>query len=192
MFLKSDKSKDNTSQGNNCILHVSRKVRIQHAKVVLHYLDGKQDTTKMYIRCKKCTDLHLNYHQFKLEMYVSYIQWLPKQSYQVQRPYADIECKQWQAFSLEPPNTYMDIRIRHAELELVWKDNIVPFSVSIFTIRCTRSCHPSLCCIVKESCSNDCCADSPRCWKCCHTIWADAGYAGNMSIYWLMVHYMAA
>lgn len=48
----------------------------------------------MNVRCLKCTDLHSNYFPSELEMCVSYTQCLPKSSYQVQCPYAGIECNQ--------------------------------------------------------------------------------------------------
>lgn len=125
-----DRSDDRAGQWGNRPCD-SKKIRtgratygfvLSHCKIALDA--GLEDRTQPpNVRWKKYTDLSKNYSWFEI---VCVVYRMTAQTITPgQAPYADIECKQWRAFSLEPPETYRAIRILDAELGLVWKYGIV-------------------------------------------------------------------
>lgn len=89
-------------------------------------------------------------------------------------------------FSWKPTNTYIAIRMLHAETGLVWKDDIVQLLHSTFCSE-HQNQHLALCCIVNGSCSNCCRADSSCCCKRRSTVRSDTGSATSIPISWFMV-----
>ncbi|GFV33165.1 hypothetical protein TNCV_2768831 [Trichonephila clavipes] len=116
--------------------------------------------------------------QYELEMDLSFTQWLPKLSYQVQGPYADIECKQTTKLLGSSRYVYSNLNTaRRAGTRLKRLHCATPvFSLVVQATKVTIS----LCCIVKESRNNSPHADSPYCCKHRHTIHANTGRAANI------------
>ena len=107
--------------------------------------------------------------------------WLPKPSYQMQDPYADIECKQAACNRLEAS--------RHAYiLDFSEKTTSCHSCIQLSCLE-HQSRRSSLCCNVKENRSRDNGrqADRPRCCKRRRTIRKETVRAVNMSISWLVV-----
>ena len=151
------------------------------------WLTSKIGAQPLDVRCQKCFNLHSNYCWFEFEMCMSCTQWLSKPSHEVQIPYTNIECKEATCIFLRASRHITTIKILHAEFRLVWKWHCT-IPVSSFVRHCPLSHHFSVCCIIKESQSNDRWADRPHCCKCNHTIQVETGHAAKMSISRIMVH----
>ena len=131
------------------------------------------------VKCQKCTNLLSNYRRCGLEMWVYSTQWLPKPSYQAL--ISTSNASRGHAVASKLQYTHTAIRIVHAEPEVIWKEDIIPYIYQLCRL-VHQSRHLSKYCTFKGNRSNGLGVDKQWCCKRRHTVIAETGHAANWQI----------